>query len=164
MRFGARDCDPAIERWTAKDPSGFAGGTNLYAYADNDPVNLLDLTGEHPVVFLMLAGAMEGIAGDLFFQMVVQGKRRGCLDGTEVAMAGIMARSPAGWGDPLRREHLTPNRAPRSPSEARVSAPHPNPGTSAPTICAGSVTPCSRIHRVASPAITAPSSPPRTSP
>jgi hypothetical protein len=60
--------DAAIGRWTAKDPSGFAGGTNLYAYADNDPVNRIDLTGEKPVFFL-LAGAMEGIAGDLFFQM-----------------------------------------------------------------------------------------------
>jgi hypothetical protein len=29
----------------------------------NDPVNLPDLTGENPVVFMMLAGAMEGIAG-----------------------------------------------------------------------------------------------------
>jgi RHS repeat-associated protein len=64
VRFGARDYDPVIGRWTAKDPSGFAGGTNLYAYAEDDPVNLVDLTGEHPVVFLMLAGAMEGSCGD----------------------------------------------------------------------------------------------------
>jgi hypothetical protein len=32
-----------------------AGGTNLYAYADKDPVNQIDLTGENPVVFMMLA-------------------------------------------------------------------------------------------------------------
>ncbi len=41
VRFGARDYDPELGRWTAKDPSGFAGGdTNLYAYAYGDPVNL----------------------------------------------------------------------------------------------------------------------------
>jgi RHS repeat-associated protein len=39
VQFGARDYDPALARWTAKDPSGFAGGdTNLHAYAYGDPV------------------------------------------------------------------------------------------------------------------------------
>jgi hypothetical protein len=41
---------------------------------------------------------MEGIAGDLFFQMVVQGKRRGCVDGTELAMAGSMGALSGGLG------------------------------------------------------------------
>jgi RHS repeat-associated protein len=46
IRFGARDYDPATGRWTAKDPILFAGGdTNLFAYADNDPVNFADPWG-----------------------------------------------------------------------------------------------------------------------
>jgi RHS repeat-associated protein len=49
VRFGARDYDPAIGRWTAKDPIDFAGGdTNLYAYVMNDPVNLVDPLGLEP--------------------------------------------------------------------------------------------------------------------
>ncbi|MFZ5844764.1 MAG: RHS repeat-associated core domain-containing protein [Pseudomonadota bacterium] len=45
-RFGARDYDAEIGRWTAKDPIGFAGGdSNLYAYVGNDPVNFSDPTG-----------------------------------------------------------------------------------------------------------------------
>jgi RHS repeat-associated protein len=46
VRFGARDYDAALGRWTAKDPSLFGGGdTNLYGYALLDPVNLVDPSG-----------------------------------------------------------------------------------------------------------------------
>ncbi|MBI4586444.1 MAG: PKD domain-containing protein [Planctomycetes bacterium] len=45
-RFGARDYDPQVGRWTAKDPLGFGGGdTNLYGYVQSDPVNLIDPSG-----------------------------------------------------------------------------------------------------------------------
>ncbi|MCP1728063.1 RHS repeat-associated protein [Natronospira proteinivora] len=46
IRFGYRDYDPRIGRWTARDPVGFAGGDpNLYGYVLGDPVNLLDSLG-----------------------------------------------------------------------------------------------------------------------
>jgi len=46
VRFGYRDYDPDVGRWTAKDPIGFAGGdTDLYGYCLNDPVNLVDPDG-----------------------------------------------------------------------------------------------------------------------
>jgi len=41
VRFGARDYDPSVGRWTSKDPILFDGGqANLYVYVNNDPVNL----------------------------------------------------------------------------------------------------------------------------
>ncbi|MGK5092044.1 RHS repeat-associated core domain-containing protein [Deltaproteobacteria bacterium TL4] len=46
VRFGARDYDTEIGRWTTKDPIGFNGGdTNLYAYVGSDPINSIDPTG-----------------------------------------------------------------------------------------------------------------------
>ncbi len=46
VRFGYRDYDPDVGRWTAKDPIGFAGGdTDLYGYVLNDPIKLVDANG-----------------------------------------------------------------------------------------------------------------------
>jgi RHS repeat-associated protein len=49
VRFGARDYDPEVGRWTAKDPIRFEGDdTNLYGYVLMDPVNLTDPSGLKP--------------------------------------------------------------------------------------------------------------------
>jgi RHS repeat-associated protein len=45
VHFGARDYDPHTGRWTTKDPIGFAGGANLYAYVGDNPVLFTDPWG-----------------------------------------------------------------------------------------------------------------------
>ncbi len=46
IRFGARDYDPELGRWLAKDPVLFRGDQpNLYLYVGNDPVNRRDPLG-----------------------------------------------------------------------------------------------------------------------
>lgn len=45
-RFGARDYDAEVGRWTAKDPIKFNGGdANLYGYVLGNPINLVDPSG-----------------------------------------------------------------------------------------------------------------------
>ncbi len=45
-RFGARDYDAQVGRWTAKDPIGFKGGsTGLYTYVEENPVSYTDPEG-----------------------------------------------------------------------------------------------------------------------
>lgn len=56
-RFGARDYDASVGRWTSKDPIGFGGGLALYGYSYNDPVSFVDVTGNNPLV---IAGAIAG--------------------------------------------------------------------------------------------------------
>ena len=47
VRFGARDYDASVGRWTAKDPILFAGAdSNLYRYVGNDPLNFVDIEGQ----------------------------------------------------------------------------------------------------------------------
>jgi RHS repeat-associated protein len=66
VRFGIRDYDPEIGRWTAKDVIGFAGRqANLYAYINNDPVNYVDVSGKLGFG-IELNGSVEfGIGGGL---------------------------------------------------------------------------------------------------
>jgi uncharacterized protein RhaS with RHS repeats len=46
VRFGARDYDASVGRWTSKDPIRFDGGSfSLYGYGLNDPVNETDEDG-----------------------------------------------------------------------------------------------------------------------
>ena len=61
-RFGYRDYDPDIGRWTAKDPIFFAGGdADLYGYVLNDPINAIDPLGLFPWGGIFTRGGSKGI-------------------------------------------------------------------------------------------------------
>ena len=48
VRFGARDYDAQVGRWTSKEPIGFQGSLSFFAYCDNDPLKMVDPTGLKP--------------------------------------------------------------------------------------------------------------------
>jgi len=61
VRFGTRDYDPQVGRWTAKDPISFEGGdSNLYAYVGSNPVNLVDPEGKFAAAAVLLPAAGLG--------------------------------------------------------------------------------------------------------
>ncbi|NIP72677.1 MAG: RHS repeat-associated core domain-containing protein, partial [Gammaproteobacteria bacterium] len=64
VRFGARDYDPEVGRWTAKDPVGFGGGDpNLYGYVFSDPVNHGDPLGLNAFAGIPSNQGGQGIPG-----------------------------------------------------------------------------------------------------
>jgi RHS repeat-associated protein len=57
VKFGARDYDPEVGRWTSKDPILFKGGdTNLFGYVANDPINFIDPRGLWSISVSLFAG------------------------------------------------------------------------------------------------------------
>ncbi|MCH8550945.1 MAG: hypothetical protein LAT62_03345 [Natronospirillum sp.] len=63
VRFGARDYDPEVGRWTTKDPIGFKGGLNHYVYAYGDPINYVDING----LWSIRVNAFIGKGGNITF-------------------------------------------------------------------------------------------------
>jgi hypothetical protein len=61
-RFGYRDYDAEVGRWTARDPIRFAGGDiNLYAYVSNNPLMFIDPTGEVAVTTVVVVVVLTGV-------------------------------------------------------------------------------------------------------
>ncbi len=54
---GFRWYDPDLGRWLSRDPIGYGGGDNLYAYCDGDPLGFAD-----PLGLLSLGGIGRAIA------------------------------------------------------------------------------------------------------
>ncbi|WP_263452349.1 PKD domain-containing protein [Hyalangium gracile] len=82
VHFGARDYDPALGRWISKDPLLFHGGsTNLYAYADGDPINHIDPSGTLALLLFLpyLESALLGAGSELLWKLLLERKRLECL-------------------------------------------------------------------------------------
>jgi RHS repeat-associated protein len=97
VRFGARDYDASLGRWTAPDPA-FAGGgdTNLYRYINDDPVNLRDPSGRFlPILAAAgvggLVGCGAGVVKGLLCQETPSQIMWGCAKGFAAGAVGTLA-------------------------------------------------------------------------
>lgn len=87
--YKARYYSPALCRFLQADPAGYEVGYNLYPYAKNDPINLLDSDGMKPEPFQVKSAYADARLG-----LNQMGKSIG-LGAAALAIAGLGAASGA---------------------------------------------------------------------
>jgi RHS repeat-associated protein len=101
LYYRARYYDPVLKRFISSDPIGLAGGMNMYAYVEGDPVNYVDPTGEIGVYGYFMGGAIGAVVGGLGAaatgQSVLGGVLSGAIGGAAVG-GGWLANAGAGAG------------------------------------------------------------------
>ena len=115
VRFGFRDYDPEVGRWTAKDPIGFAGGdADLYGYVANNPVNWVDPSGLLAAPWHFGLSLLAGLKSDMGI--------RGSLSFAWNSMAVDFAAGSQGFDAAVTAQHamagVLPDGTRQSPQEA----------------------------------------------
>ena len=59
--YGFRYYDPSTCKWLSRDPRGEAGGLNLYAFVNGDPVNGVDYLGLNPLEWIFETAKNAGM-------------------------------------------------------------------------------------------------------
>ncbi len=94
LKLGARDYDPEVRQFITRDPSLFAGGWNLYAYAGGDPVNYVDPDGHAPWLVAAAAGAAAGAGIDIATQLATNGGNFDCINWGSVGVSAALGALP----------------------------------------------------------------------
>jgi RHS repeat-associated protein len=96
VRFGARDYEPNAGRWTTKDPISFGGlDANLFAYALDDPLNLVDPLGQSFILARALAAHASRAAAAAAANTAKSLAHAACL-AVSAAVQGVTGFGPLG--------------------------------------------------------------------
>jgi RHS repeat-associated protein len=89
--------DPSSGRYVTADPIGYAGGTNLYAYVEGNPVNRMDPSGECGLI---------GFAAGTLIDAAIQKVTTGCVSWSAAAGSGAIDAVTCGLGKFARLSRL----------------------------------------------------------
>jgi RHS repeat-associated protein len=93
VRFGARDYDPIVGRWTTKEPLGLIGDTtNMYEYVQSNPITFIDSSG----LRIKADRQLEPLMNELRNHPVL-GPRMKQLDSLDESLFPIDVRLKSGW-------------------------------------------------------------------
>jgi RHS repeat-associated protein len=111
VRFGRRDFDSTIGRWTNKDSLRFRSGRNFYNYVGSDPLNYLDPRGEFAAAIAVGVGAAAAFWGWFIWEYYEEPLRDaedkglpGPSDGPQDAYRHCLASCKLvqdGWGETM---------------------------------------------------------------
>ena len=113
--------DPETGRYLSPDPIGLGGGSNLYAYAENDPVNWIDPNGLSVLKIISLCEKGYKVIKTVGWKEAVKAVRKGenVLSGSH-AEAKRLARAASSKKKPIRDPA-------HKPEEGQMPHYHPNP-------------------------------------
>ncbi len=120
VRFGYRDYDADIGRWTAKDPIFFEGGdTDLYGYCLNDPLNYVDPYGEFwfEAVVIVVLGVI--VFEEIIYPLLKPEEREEKLPHIEPTPPGVKDPTKKDRGKRLLRDRNRPCKPVRAPRGVR---------------------------------------------
>ncbi|MCI5180814.1 MAG: RHS repeat-associated core domain-containing protein, partial [Candidatus Electrothrix sp. AW3_4] len=91
--YGYRFYAPGVGRWINRDPIGEAGGMNLYGFVFNNPVSLVDPTGEYGL-WGAVGGAVIGGIGQFGLNTWAAngdyGRAARCTNITNIAISSVV--------------------------------------------------------------------------
>lgn len=128
LHYRARYYSPAQQRFVSEDPIGLNGGDNLYGYTENSPTNLVDPSGNNPLIAGCVGGAARGALMN-YVEQLLSGQKvnlgmdggiagaivEGCLMGVLGGLAAIAGR---GWK--VGQDVYKPTRLGKEPSWSTV--------------------------------------------
>ncbi|MFY0575470.1 HNH/endonuclease VII fold putative polymorphic toxin [Cystobacter fuscus] len=101
--------DPETGRYLTEDPIGIEGGLNLYLYAEANPINFSDPTGECRLLGGAIKGAVSGAVSSIVDQLIT----KGCVNAIswkdvaqEAAIEGLQEAVTCGRSKPPGRSIL----------------------------------------------------------